>query len=72
MNLAVVHRYLHLPQKRVVFGHLLVKGDQRRNADRLRPMHGGKPLFCKRSEFGVNYGLPALADEVDLTIGICK
>ena len=29
-------------------------------------------LMIKRSEFGVNYGLPALADEVDLTIGIRK
>jgi polyisoprenoid-binding protein YceI len=29
-------------------------------------------LTIKRSEFGVNYGLPALADEVDLTIGVRK
>ena len=29
-------------------------------------------LMIKRSEFGVNYGSPALADEVDLTIGVRK
>jgi hypothetical protein len=26
----------------------------------------------KRSEFGVNYGLPALADELDSTMGVRK
>src|SRR5262249_38442580 len=47
-DLAVVHRYLQLPQKRVIFNHLLVERDQRWNADWLCMIHGGDPLFGKR------------------------
>jgi hypothetical protein len=44
--LTVLHRYLQLPQKRVIFSHLLVQRAQRWNADWLCPSFG-------EEEFGV-------------------
>ena len=46
--LTVLYRYLQLPQKRVIFSHLLVERGQRWNADGLRLIHSGQSLFGKR------------------------
>jgi polyisoprenoid-binding protein YceI len=45
---------------------------QGKSPNRERRVGADIHLTIKRSEFGVNYGLPALADEVDLTIGVRK